>query len=147
MKKVVLILIIVLSVFSLNTYACSCIQGFVSSAYHSKETLLSKHLNINRNNINSIVQVSVRDRDPILVTAAKVVLFPLSIGFYLSAGDCERSCSRESKAVGVLKFRVDYINTSLKRCVADVKIKGKVRSYAGEFKRIKIKTLNSVCER
>ena len=63
------------------------------------------------------------------------------------AGSAFPTASRESKAVGVLEFRVDYINTSLKRCVADVKIKGKVRSYAGEFKRIKIKTLNSVCER
>jgi hypothetical protein len=73
-------------------------------------------------------------------------LFPLSIGFYLTAGDCERSCAKYSKAVGVIKYKVDYINGKGHRCDALVKIRGKVSGYTDEFKRIKVKTLKMLCD-
>jgi hypothetical protein len=121
------------------------VQGFANAAFYKKESLISQHFKLAPESINSIEQISLRERNPHLVNAAIVVLFPLSIGFYLTAGDCERSCSKASKAVGVIKYQVDFTNNLGQRCDALVKIKGKVSGYTDEFKRMKVKTLKMFC--
>ncbi len=141
-----LLIILSIAIFSSASFACSCVQGFVSAVHYDKEVLVSKHFKIERQKLNSMELISERDRNTIAQNAIQTVLFPLSIAFYLTAGDCERSCSKGSKAVGVIKYKVDYINNFDKRCTALVKIKGKVNWYGNDYKRVKVKTLKKVCE-
>jgi hypothetical protein len=137
---------LIATLFTINSYACSCISGFLSQVYYSKEGKISEHLKVDKTLINSITEVSSRERNTVLHTSANIILFPLAIGFYLTAGECERSCMSSGKQVGVVKYQVDYINSKGKRCDALVKIKGKV-NFSGEgYKRFKVKTLKKKCE-
>jgi hypothetical protein len=118
-----LLLVLLATLFTINSYACSCISGFLSQVNYSKEGRISEHLKIDKTQINSVTEVSSRERNTVLHTSANIVLFPLAIGFYLTAGECERSCMSGGKQVGVVKYQVDYINSNGKRCDALVKIK------------------------
>jgi hypothetical protein len=140
------LLILMSSIFTINSYACQCVTGFLNQVYYEKEDRISEHFKINKTQINSILEVSSKERNTVLHTSANIVLFPLAIGFYLTAGECERSCMSAGKQVGVVKYQVDYTNTEGKRCDALIKIKGKVNFYGEGFKRFKVKTLTKACE-
>lgn len=43
MKK---LLVLISVIFTLNSYACQCVQSFANAAYYKKESLITEHLKV-----------------------------------------------------------------------------------------------------